>query len=169
MMSSAPSTHPSKDPRREHGDVDERIGGRHRAESAFDRTTRPASSDPHRTGSASSGKHRNPPCRSPHGHKPEARTTNAIGKEVRETRSPGCSPTSLYNLRRPHSSLDGSTPDQTYFTPRPLRLVAWPRQTLHFSTRKFCSENGDQLRPTYLTGLQFSGRLSRRRGGRSAG
>ncbi|HUI94515.1 MAG TPA: hypothetical protein VLX44_02075 [Xanthobacteraceae bacterium] len=26
--------------------------------------------------------------------------------------------------RRPHSSLDGMTPDQAYFTPLPLRLAA---------------------------------------------
>jgi len=30
----------------------------------------------------------------------------------------------FYNGRRPHSSLDGSTPDQAYFTPLPLRLAA---------------------------------------------
>ena len=30
----------------------------------------------------------------------------------------------LYNCRRPHSSLDGTTPDQAYFNPLPLRLVA---------------------------------------------
>ena len=30
----------------------------------------------------------------------------------------------LYNRRRPHSSLDGITPDQAYFTPLPLRLAA---------------------------------------------
>ncbi len=29
-----------------------------------------------------------------------------------------------YNSRRPHSSLDGSTPDQAYFTPLPPRLAA---------------------------------------------
>jgi hypothetical protein len=27
-------------------------------------------------------------------------------------------------VRRPHSSLDGITPDQAYFTPLPLRLAA---------------------------------------------
>jgi putative transposase len=32
--------------------------------------------------------------------------------------------TSFYNGRRPHSSLDGITPDQAYFTPLPLRLAA---------------------------------------------
>jgi putative transposase len=30
----------------------------------------------------------------------------------------------FYNQRRPHSSLDGITPDQAYFTPLPLRLAA---------------------------------------------
>jgi putative transposase len=30
----------------------------------------------------------------------------------------------FYNRRRPHSSLDGMTPDRAYFTPLPLRLAA---------------------------------------------
>src|SRR3977135_3112444 len=30
----------------------------------------------------------------------------------------------FYNGRRPHQSLDGTTPDQAYFTPLPLRLAA---------------------------------------------
>jgi putative transposase len=30
----------------------------------------------------------------------------------------------FYNRRRPHSSLDGTTPDNAYFTPLPLRLAA---------------------------------------------
>jgi putative transposase len=30
----------------------------------------------------------------------------------------------FYNGRRPHSSLDGITPDKAYFTPLPLRLAA---------------------------------------------
>ena len=30
----------------------------------------------------------------------------------------------FYNRRRPHSSLDGGTPDQAYFTPLPLRMAA---------------------------------------------
>ena len=30
----------------------------------------------------------------------------------------------FYNRRRPHSSLDGATPDNAYFTPLPLRLAA---------------------------------------------
>ena len=42
---------------------------------------------------------------------PEARTS--IGRYL-----------DFYNGRRPHSSLDGSTPDQAYFTPLPLRLAA---------------------------------------------
>jgi putative transposase len=30
----------------------------------------------------------------------------------------------FYNRRRPHSSLDGATPDQAYFNALPLRLAA---------------------------------------------
>jgi Integrase core domain len=30
----------------------------------------------------------------------------------------------FYNRRRPHSSLDGSTPDQAYFNPLPIRMAA---------------------------------------------
>jgi len=30
----------------------------------------------------------------------------------------------FYNQRRPHASLDGSTPDQAYFTPLPFRMAA---------------------------------------------
>jgi putative transposase len=30
----------------------------------------------------------------------------------------------FYNGRRPHSSLDGATPDHAYFTPLPLRMAA---------------------------------------------
>src|SRR6476660_4492357 len=33
----------------------------------------------------------------------------------------------FYNARRPHSSLDGRTPDQAYFNPLPIRLAALPR------------------------------------------
>jgi putative transposase len=30
----------------------------------------------------------------------------------------------FYNAKRPHQSLDGATPDQTYFTELPLRAAA---------------------------------------------
>jgi len=30
----------------------------------------------------------------------------------------------FYNRRRPHSSLDGTTPDQAYFVPLPIRMAA---------------------------------------------
>jgi putative transposase len=30
----------------------------------------------------------------------------------------------FYNHRRPHSSLDGTTPDQAYFNPPPIRMAA---------------------------------------------
>ena len=43
---------------------------------------------------------------------------------VPETRFRGRYQASLYNARRPHSSLDGTTPDQAYFNPLPLRLAA---------------------------------------------
>jgi putative transposase len=46
----------------------------------------------------------------------------------------------FYNSRRPHSSLDGITPDQAYLPPLPLRL-AQPWQGLHLSKRKICSDN----------------------------
>jgi putative transposase len=54
----------------------------------------------------------------------------------------------FYNGWRPHSSLDGTTPDEAYFTPLPLRMAAEPRQTLHLSTRKNCSDNrGHRSKP----------------------
>jgi putative transposase len=42
----------------------------------------------------------------------------------------------FYNSRRPHASLDGTTPDQAYFNVLPFRLAAQPRQRLHLSKRK---------------------------------
>jgi putative transposase len=36
----------------------------------------------------------------------------------------------FYNGRRPHSSLDGTTPDQAYFTLLPLRLFRQPGPAL---------------------------------------
>jgi len=47
-----------------------------------------------------------------------------MGTAVLEIRFRGCSQASLYNSRRPHSSLDDITPDQAYFNPLPLRLAA---------------------------------------------
>jgi putative transposase len=43
---------------------------------------------------------------------------------VREARSSIGRYLGFYNGRRPHASLDGTTPDQAYFTPLPLRLAA---------------------------------------------
>ena len=43
---------------------------------------------------------------------------------VREARASIGRYLDFYNSRRPHSSLDGTTPDQAYFTPLPLRLAA---------------------------------------------
>ena len=45
-------------------------------------------------------------------------------KEPCAPRSYGRCLVALYNGRRPHSSLDGSTPDQAYFNQLPLRLAA---------------------------------------------
>jgi hypothetical protein len=58
----------------------------------------------------------------------------------------------FYNRSRPHSSLDGSTPDQAYFTDQPIRTAAYPRQTLHLSMRKICSDNRDHLSPARQEG-----------------
>ena len=43
---------------------------------------------------------------------------------VSEARASICRYLDFYNGRRPHSSLDGATPDQAYFTTLPLRLAA---------------------------------------------
>jgi len=54
----------------------------------------------------------------------------------------------LYNRRRPHSSLDGITPDQAYYGPYslpPVRLAAKPRQEFHLSKRKSCPNNRSHL------------------------
>ena len=51
----------------------------------------------------------------------------------------------FYNGRRPHSSLDGITPDHAYFTPLPLRLGSLTTAELHISKRKNCSDNRVQL------------------------
>jgi hypothetical protein len=41
----------------------------------------------------------------------------------------------FYNRRRPHSNLDGMTPDRAYFTPLSIRMAAWSCQTIHLSQR----------------------------------
>jgi putative transposase len=54
----------------------------------------------------------------------------------------------LYNRRRPHSSLDGMTPDQAYYGVHslpPVRLAAQPRQRFHLSKRKICPNNWGHL------------------------
>ena len=61
----------------------------------------------------------------------------------------------FYNGRRPHSSLDGVTPDQAYFNSLPLRLAASPWQTLHLSMRRNCSDNRDHLSWAASSPLSF--------------
>jgi hypothetical protein len=73
---------------------------------------------------ASSEKRHTQPCRRPHERKLCDQTKDDVDKEPREERSCGRSQALLYNGRRPHSSLDGATPDQAYFTTLPLRLAA---------------------------------------------
>ena len=43
---------------------------------------------------------------------------------VSEARNSICRYLDFYNGRRPHSSLDGGTPDQAYFNPLPIRMAA---------------------------------------------
>jgi hypothetical protein len=59
------------------------------------------------------------PCRRSHERKLGDQTKDDADKEPREERSCGRSQTLLYNRRRPHSSLDGDTPDQAYFNSLP--------------------------------------------------
>jgi hypothetical protein len=73
---------------------------------------------------ACSEKRHNQPCRRPHERKLGDQTMDDADKEPREKPSCGCSQTSLYNGRRPHSSLDDRTPDQAYFDLPPLRAAA---------------------------------------------
>ena len=86
-----------------------------------------------------------PLCRSLHAHKRHDQTKGDAGIEPRGGQSCGRSQTLLYNGRRPHQSLDDATPDQAYFNQPPVRLAAQPRQTLHLSTRRFCSDKRVQL------------------------
>jgi hypothetical protein len=57
------------------------------------------------------------PCRRSREHKLGDQTKDDADKAPREERSCGRSQTLLYNRRRPHSSLDRTTPDQAYFSP----------------------------------------------------
>src|SRR5467141_4026904 len=51
----------------------------------------------------------------------------------------------FYNGRRPHSSLDGATPDQAYFKMLPPPRGSLTPAELHLSTRKICSNNRGHL------------------------
>ena len=53
----------------------------------------------------------------------------------------------FYNRRRPHSSLDGGTPDQAYFTPLPLRPAANPG-------RRSTYRRGDSVQTTGTSSLR---------------
>src|SRR5262249_16200694 len=60
----------------------------------------------------------------------------------------------LYYRRRPHSSLDGMTPDQAYFgfsRMVPVRLAGEARQRFHSSKRKNCPNKRDHLSPRGAT------------------
>src|SRR5580704_2834125 len=48
----------------------------------------------------------------------------------------------FYNRRRPHSSLDGSTPDHAYFTPLPLRMAAYPGRSSTYRRGKAVQTTG---------------------------
>ena len=90
------------------------------------RTSRPEplANGPHLNRSGHSEKQRRPICRSPREQRPKEQTTDATGTAVLESQFRGCSQALLYNGRRPHSSLDGSTPDKAYFNPLPIRMAA---------------------------------------------
>src|SRR5262245_51300270 len=61
----------------------------------------------------------------------------------------------FYSGHRPHSSVDGRTPDQAYFDSLPFRAAAYPRQRLHLSTWKFCSDNRSHLIINFLSRQGF--------------
>jgi hypothetical protein len=91
-----------------------------------DRTSKSAvpTSDPTRRRHGCSGPHRPPPSRSPHEYEQRILPTDAKDKGPCAPRSYGRCLVALYNRRRPHSSLDGTTPDQAYFAPLPIRMAA---------------------------------------------
>ena len=90
------------------------------------RTSRPEpqANGPRLSRSGYSEKQRRQICRSPRERQPKEQTTDAMGTAVPESRFRGCSQALLYNGRRPHSSLDRTTPDQAYFNELPFRLAA---------------------------------------------
>src|SRR5258707_6301362 len=92
----------------------------------IDQPSRPVSqaSDPHELRPVCSGKQRHLPYRSSHEWPPTSQTTDAKDKAALVKWSCGRSQISSYNGRRPHSSLDGTTPDQAYFASLPFRLAA---------------------------------------------
>jgi integrase-like protein len=62
-----------------------------------------------------------------------------------------------YNRRRPHSSLDGMTPDRAYFGSPPMlpvRLAARPRQRRHSSKRKNCPNKRGHLTRAFYTAVR---------------
>src|SRR5260370_32220637 len=91
-----------------------------------DRTSKSAvpTIDPTRRRHGCSGPHCPPPSRSPHEYERYIPPMDAKDKGPCAPRSYGRCLVVLYNGRRPHSSLDGTTPDQAYFTPLPLRMAA---------------------------------------------
>lgn len=53
---------------------------------------------------------------------------------------------SFYNTRRPHSALDGKTPDQAYFNqPKPEAVAAQPRRKTTQKTPGTCSDQSNHL------------------------
>ena len=76
-------------------------------------------------------------------------------------RSYGRSVVGLYNGRRPHSSLDGITPDQAYFTPLPLRLAAYPGRGSTYRRGKSVQTTGTTS--LLRAALELRARKSRRR------
>jgi len=90
------------------------------------RTSRPEpqANGPRLNRSGYSEKQRRQLCRSPRERQPKEQTTDATGTAVLESRFRGCSQALLYNSRRPHSTLDGITPDEVYFTQLPFRAAA---------------------------------------------
>jgi len=71
-----------------------------------------------------SGPRRPPPSQSLHEYERCILPTDAKDKGLCVPRSYGRCLVALYNRRRPHSSLDGATPDHAYFTPLPFRMAA---------------------------------------------